>query len=129
MCIRDRFFTDRSAVYKIKTYDVPDSKVSLMGEYLPGLLGMEEGERALYMVATSDYKGMMLFTVENGKAAKVELKNYETKTNRRRLVGAYSDKSPVVDIRFLDNDKELIMIDVYKRQYRDLMIPRRKYMK
>lgn len=104
------FFTDRSAVYKIKTYDVPDSKVSLMGEYLPGLLGMEEGERVLYMVATSDYKGMMLFTFENGKAAKVELKNYETKTNRRRLVGAYSDKSPVVDIRFLDNDKELIMM-------------------
>ena len=104
------FFTDRAAVYKMRTYDIPDSKVSLMGEYLPGLLGMDDGERVLYMVVTTDYSGMMVFTFENGKCAKVELKNYETKTNRRKLIGAYSAKVPVVDIRYIAEESEIVIM-------------------
>lgn len=104
------FFSDRAVVYKMRLYDMPDSKVSLMGEYLPNLLGMEAGEKILYTVVTSDYSGFMLFTFENGKCAKIELKNYATKTNRRKLVGAYSDKSPIVDIRMLKEDIDIAIL-------------------
>lgn len=104
------FFTDKCAAYKMKTYDMPDAKVSTMGEYLPGLLGLDEDERVLYVVVTADYSGYMLFTFENGKMAKVELKNYETKTNRKKLIGAYSDKSPVCDIRFIEGDTDVILM-------------------
>lgn len=101
------FFTDKSTVYKMKTYDLPDAKVSAMGEYLPGVLGLEPDERVIYTVVTSDYAGMMLFAFENGKMAKVELSNYMTKTNRKKLIGAYSDKSPVCTIMKLDADRTL----------------------
>ncbi len=104
------FFSDKCNAYKMKTYDMPDAKVSTMGEYLPGLLGLDEGEKILYVVVTSDYKGNMLFTFENGKMAKVELKNYETKTNRKKLIGAYGSKSPIVDIRFLAEDIDVIVM-------------------
>ncbi len=104
------FFSNKCAVYKMKLYDIPDSKVSLMGEYLPALLGLEEGERIIYTVATVDYSGMMLFAFENGKAAKVSLENYKTKTNRRRLVGAYSDKSPLAGVMYLAEDTEILAV-------------------
>ena len=94
----------------MKTYDIPDGKVSLMGEYLPGLLSMDADEKILYIVVTTDYSGMMLFTFENGKSAKVEVKNYETKTNRKKLVGAYSDKSPIVDIRMISEDCDIAIM-------------------
>jgi len=100
-------FSDRSAVYKMKMHDIPDSKVSQMGDYIPNLISMDEGERILYVVATTDFKGMMLFTFENGKCAKVSLENYATKTNRKKLVGAYSDKSPIVDIRHITEETEI----------------------
>ena len=102
------FFSNKSTVYKMKTYDLPDSKVSAMGEYLPGILQLEGDEKILYTVVTTDYSGMMLFSFENGKMAKVELKNYATKTNRKKLIGAYSDKSPICDIKFLADDAELV---------------------
>lgn len=104
------FFSDKCNAYKFRTYDMPDAKVSTMGEYLPGLLGLDEDEKILYVVVTSDYKGNMLFTFENGKMAKVELKNYETKTNRKKLIGAYGSKSPVVDIRFITDDIDVILM-------------------
>ncbi len=103
------FFSNKCVVYKMKTYDLADTKVSAMGEYLPSLLGLEEGERILYTVVTTDYAGMMLFGFENGKVAKVALSNYETKTNRKKLVGAYSDKSPICAIRFLPEDRKLVL--------------------
>lgn len=104
------FFSDKCAAYKMKTYDMPDAKVSTMGEYLPGLLGLDEDEKILYVVVTGDYKGNMLFTFENGKMAKVELKNYETKTNRKKLIGAYGSKSPIVDIRYIEEDIDIILM-------------------
>lgn len=104
------FFSDKCVVYKMKTYDMPDAKVSTMGEYLPGILGLEEDEKILYTVVTTDYSGDMLFTFENGKMAKVALSNYETKTNRKKLVGAYGSKSPICDIRLIKGDTDVVLM-------------------
>ena len=90
------FFTDQCNVYKAKASDFPDTKASVLGEYIPARLGMEEGESAVFMAVTKDYQGYMLFFFENGKAAKVGLDSYQTKTKRRRLVKAYGGKSPLV---------------------------------
>ena len=102
------FFSNKSTVYKMKTYDLPDGKVSAMGEYLPGLLELDENEKILYTVVTTDYSGMMLFAFENGKMAKIEVSNYATKTNRKKLIGAYSDKSPICGIEFLEQDRDIV---------------------
>lgn len=102
------FFSDKSTVYKMKTYDLADSKVSAMGEYMPGLLGLDSDERIIYTVVTSDYKGLMLFAFENGKMAKVELSNYQTKTNRKKLISAYSDKSPIASVLYIPEDSEIV---------------------
>ena len=104
------FFSDKANVYKLKTYDMPDSKVAAMGEYLPSLLGLEPGEKIIYTVVTKDFAGNMLFTFENGKMAKIELKNYETKNNRKKLIGAYSAKSPICDIKYLNEDTDIVLI-------------------
>ena len=103
------FFTDRAAVYKAKASEFGDTKASVLGDYVAGKLGFEEGERALYMAVTADYSGYMLFFFENGKAAKVEMSAYATKTNRRRLVGAFSDKAPTVAIRQVPEDGEFML--------------------
>lgn len=104
------FFSNKCNAYKMKTYDLADAKVSTMGEYLPGILGLEEDEKILYTVVTTDYSGNMLFTFENGKMAKVALNNYETKTNRKKLVGAYGNKSPICDIRLLNEDIDVVIM-------------------
>lgn len=103
------FFTDKCTVYKTKADDFSDTKASVLGEYIPAKLGMQEGESPVYMVATTDYKGYMVFFFENGKAAKVELSAYETKTNRRKLVGAYSDKSALIVCAFIMGDCEFLL--------------------
>lgn len=103
------FFTDKCQVYKAKAADFTDTKASALGEYVPAKLGMDEGENAVYMVATKDYKGMLLFAFENGKLAKVPLKAYQTKTNRKKLTGAYSDKSPLAGMVFFTEDKEFLL--------------------
>ena len=102
------FFTDKSTVYKSHLYDIPDAKVSSLGEYLPSLLGLEPDEKILYAVLPGDYSGYMLFAFANGKMAKVELLGYETKSNRKRLVNAYSDKSEIRGIMKLIEDREII---------------------
>ena len=102
------FFTDKAQVYKCKADDFDSTKASALGDYVAAKLGMDEGENAVYMVATKDYKGMLLFAFENGKAAKVPLEAYATKTNRKKLTGAYSDKSPLVGAVWLDEDKEIL---------------------
>ena len=103
------FFTDKCQVYKAKTADFTDTKASALGEYVPAKLGMDEGENAVYMVATKDYKGILLFAFENGKLAKVPLEAYQTKTNRKKLTGAYSDKSPLAGMVFFTEDKEFLL--------------------
>ena len=103
------FFTNRCQVYKAKVADFDDTKASVLGDFVPAKLGMEEGESVVYMAVTKDYSGFMLFFFENGKVAKVELSAYETKTNRKKLVKAYSDKSPLAAARFIAEDCELVL--------------------
>lgn len=103
------FFTDKCQVYKAKAADFTDTKASALGEYVPAKLGMDECENAVYMVATKDYKGILLFAFENGKLAKVPLEAYQTKTNRKKLTGAYSDKSPLAGMVFFTEDKEFLL--------------------
>ncbi len=102
------FFTDKAQVYKAKASDFSDTKTSVLGDYVAAKLGMDEGENAVYLVATKDYKGLLLFAFENSKAAKVPLEAYATKTNRKKLTGAYSDKAPMTAMLWLDEDKEVL---------------------
>ena len=81
----------------------------MLGEYLTNLLQLSEGERILYMIATDDYSGWVLFSFENGKCAKIELESYMTKTNRKKLANAYSDRSALVDIKYLEADTEFVV--------------------
>ena len=103
------FFTDKQQVYKASASDFADGKASTMGDYIPAKLGMDEGEIVLYMAVTKDFAGHMLFFFENGKAAKVELGSYATKTKRKKLLAAYSDKSPAVAIFQTEQDGEFLM--------------------
>lgn len=90
------FFTNQQQVYKTKASAFDDSKASLLGDYIPAKLGFDEGEFVVSVILTNDYSGMLLFVYENGKVAKVPLQSYATKTNRKKLANAYSDKSPLV---------------------------------
>jgi len=101
-------FSNRQSVYKLRLYDINDCKASSLGEYLTNLLQLDADERIIYMVATDDYTGWMLFSFENGKSAKIELESYATKTNRKKLANAYSAVSPLIDIRYIDTDVELV---------------------
>ena len=100
-------FTDQFQCYKSRLSDFEDGKASALGDYLPQKLGMEPGENVRSVVLTGDYKGFVIFFFENGKAAKVPLTAYETKTNRKKLTGAYSDKSPLVAVTALQNDAQM----------------------
>ena len=103
------FFTDRAQVYKIRASEFGESKASLLGDYLPAKLGMDEGENVIYLALAGDYSGHMMFFFENGKAAKVPLNAYATTSNRRRLTGAYSDKAALVGILQLREERELAL--------------------
>jgi len=103
------FFSDKSQVYKMKAAEFSDTKASVLGEYIPARSQMEENERAVYMVSTLDYTGFMLFFFENGKIAKVDMGAYQTKTNRKKLISAYSDKSPLVAALYLKEDCEVLL--------------------
>ncbi len=103
------FFTDKCQVYKAKINDFADSKASVLGEYIPSKLEMDEGENAIFTVVTKQYEGYMFFLFENGKAAKVNLNSYATKTNRKKLIKAYSDKSPLAAMQYLENDSQLVI--------------------
>ncbi|CDC80578.1 type IIA topoisomerase (DNA gyrase/topo II topoisomerase IV) A subunit [Clostridium sp. CAG:964] len=104
------FFTDKAQVYKTKVNEFKETKASTLGDYVPAKLNMDEGENSIYAVNTKDYKGYMIFAFENGKIAKVPLSAYETKTNRKKLTGAYSDKSPIADIIYVKEDCEIMLI-------------------
>ncbi len=101
------FFTDRQQVYKARVSDFEDGKASLLGVYLPSQLGMDEGEGVLHMLCPGDYSGQLLLFFENGKAARIPVEAYATKTNRKRLTGAYSDKSPLRCVLELTGEREL----------------------
>ena len=100
-------FTDKFQCYKSRLSDFDDGKASLLGDYLPQKLGFESGENVVQVVLPGDYKGFLLFFFENGKVAKVPLSAYETKTNRKKLTGAYSDKSPLKTAMALTADEQV----------------------
>ncbi len=104
------FFTNKCQVYKTNISAFEDSKASVLGDYIPAKLEMEEGESPVFMALTGDYSGYMMFFFENGKAAKIDMKAYQTVTKRKKLIKAYSDKSPLSAILQLTEDKELVVV-------------------
>ena len=109
------FFTDHQQVYKVRAADFADGKASLLGDYLPTKLGMDEDEKVIDLVLPGDYSGHVLFFFENGKCARVSLSAYATTSNRRKLTGAYSDKSPLAALIPLTEDRELALISTEPR--------------
>lgn len=103
------FFTNKCQVYKARANDFADTKASVLGDYIPAKLGMDEGEQAVEMIVTKDYKGILLFAFENGKVAKLSLDLYATKTNRKKLTGAYSDKSPLAALAITQEEGEFVL--------------------
>lgn len=103
------FFTNQCQVYKAKVDDFADTKASVLGEYVPSKLEMGEGELLSYMAVLSEYTGYMIFVFENGKLAKVDISAYETKTNRKKLINAYSDKSPLAQAIYIKEDTDIVI--------------------
>ena len=104
------FFTNKHQVYKTTASFFDDSKASVLGDYVAAKLEMDEGEVPVYLAVTSDYSGYMLFFFENGKVAKIDMNAYQTVTKRKKLIKAYSDKSPLADIMHIPADKELVVV-------------------
>ncbi len=104
------FFTNKCQVYKTSISAFEDSKASVLGDYIPAKLEMEDGEAPVFMALTGDYSGYMMFFFENGKTAKIDMKAYQTVTKRKKLIKAYSDKSPLSEILQLQEDTELVVI-------------------
>ncbi len=103
------FFTDSCQVYKSKASEFDDTKASALGDFVPSKLGFDKDEKPVYMAVTTDYKGYMLFFFENGKVAKVSMSSYATKTNRKKLIKAYSDKAPLVAALYIPEETEVVI--------------------
>ena len=101
--------SDMHNVYKVKLYDVADCKASDWGHYIPNIIEMEPNEKIVYIIPTLDYKGSVLYVFENGRAAKIPLASYETKTNRKKLINAYCKKFPLVDVKFFLEDTDIVL--------------------
>ena len=104
------FFTDKQQVYKTRASEFGETKASLLGDYLPGKLGMDAGENVIFLCLPGDYSGSLLFAFENGRVARVALSAYATTSNRRKLTGAYCEKFPLVQILPLAEDRELALL-------------------
>ena len=118
------FFSNKNNVYKMKLHEIDDHKASSLGVYLPNILEMEEDELIVYTVLASDYEGHMVFVFDNGKIAKVPLKSYETKTNRKKLVKAYSDFGELVKMYYIREDSKFVLVRFSKPdEYRLITLP------
>jgi DNA gyrase subunit A len=106
------FLTDRQQMYKCRVSDFEDMKASALGVYLPTKLEMDEGESVIAMIDPDDYSKHLLIVFENGKAARIELSAYETKANRRKLINAYSDKSPAVSVTLIDEERDMAVYSI-----------------
>lgn len=102
-------FSNKHNVYKMRIHEMDDHKTSNLGTYLPNILDMEDGEEISYIVPTINYEGFMVFVYDNGKVAKVPLSSYQTKTNRKRLIKAYSDAAPLVKMTWIPQDSDIIL--------------------
>lgn len=103
------FFTNMRQVYKSRVDDFADTKASVLGEYVPGKLEMAEDEQVIYMAVLSEYSGYMIFVYENGKLAKVDISAYATKTNRKKLINAYSAKAPLAQAIYIKEDTDIVL--------------------
>ena len=103
------FFTDKCQVYKTRAATFADTKASVLGDFVASKLEMDEGETVIYMAVIKEYKGNMLFFYENGKVAKIDISAYETKTNRKKLINAYSDKSPLAAVVYATEEGEYML--------------------
>ena len=103
------FFTDKCQVYKSHANDFDDTKTSVLGDYVPSKLGFDDGEKPVAMIVTTDYKGYLLFFFTNGRVSKVALSSYSTKTNRKKLISAYTDKFELCKIIHTAEDREFLM--------------------
>ncbi|MBE6806098.1 MAG: topoisomerase IV [Ruminococcaceae bacterium] len=103
------FFTNKQQVYKAKVSDFADGKASVLGDYVASTLGFDEAENAVYMVAVREYIGNMIFVFDNGRVAKVALSAYATKTNRKKLVGAYTDKFTLHTVLYLPTEADILL--------------------
>ena len=103
-------FSNKQNLYKLKANDVTDTKASSFGEYLFNVLGMEQDEKIIYMTTTYDYSGFMVFFFDNGKAVKVQLASYATKTNRKKIINAYSNKANILFMKKLEEDTDFVLI-------------------
>ena len=103
------FFTDQHNAYKARVSDFEDTKASVLGEYIAAKLNMDENENVIYMICLKEYKGYVIAVFENGKVAKIDMASYETKTNRKKLIKAYSNKSPLVKLFYIEEDKEMMI--------------------
>ncbi len=101
--------SDKQNAYKIKMHEIADCKASELGHYIPNIIEMEPDEKILYIIPTIDYSGDLLYVFENGKGARVSMKCYETKTNRKKLINAYYGKSKLVGIKFLAQDEDIVI--------------------
>ena len=110
------FFTDRAQVYKTKIADFDETKASVMGDFIPSKLGFDDGEKVAAAIVTTDYSGELFFAYQNGKAARVPLSAYATKTNRKKLQNAYSDKSPLVAVTFITEGTEYVFTSSQQRK-------------
>lgn len=115
------FFTNQCNAYKMKLHEIEDHKVSSLGVFLPNILGLDQGEEVLYCVVTSDFKGFMIFGYENGKIARVPLEAYKTKTNRKKLVKAYSDESKIIRIHHFNEEGDLTAIRESSKEIRAIV--------
>lgn len=109
------FFTDQCQVYKARACDFEDTKASVLGDFIPSKLEFDKDEKPIYMAVTNDYKGYMLFFFENGKVAKVDMAGYQTITKRKKLIKAYSNKSPIVSAMYIKEDTELVLVSTAGR--------------
>jgi DNA gyrase subunit A len=101
--------SDMHNVYKVKLYDIADCKASDWGHFIPNIIEMEPNEKILYIIPTNDYKGSLVYIFENGRAARIPLASYETKTNRKKLINAYCSKFPLVDVKFFTEDTDIVL--------------------
>ncbi|MBE6008399.1 MAG: topoisomerase IV [Lachnospiraceae bacterium] len=109
------FFSNKFNVYKMKVNDIADTKASLMGDFLNNILDMEADERIVYFTVAGDYKGHMIFGFENGKMARITLSSYQTKVNRKKLINAYSSKSPLVFVAKASEDIDVVLLRDYDK--------------
>jgi len=107
--------TNQQNAYKLKVFELADGKVSTLGEYLPGFLGMEKNEKPIYMIATTDYSGHLIVAFENGKVNKMPVSAFQTKTNRKKLTNAYFAGAKVVAMYYLTEPAEFVLFSAKER--------------